>query len=238
MKTAARLALDWDSAVPADLHRYARRVGKSVEGRPIDALQFGGRSRGRLILGGFHGDEPKGVYLARRLCERLAEQTFERETRSVTIVPLVNPDGYARRNRRNANGVDLNRNFPTENWSPGPPRRRYYGGRAPASEPECRALIDLIEATEPADIITVHSIGDRRFCNNFDGPAGKDLAHALASHNRYPVIESIGYPTPGSFGYWAGVERSIPMVTLELPSHHSSKRCWEDNRLALMAGCD
>ena len=50
----------------------------------------------------------------------------------------------------------------------------------------------------------------------------------------YPVTTSIGYSTPGSFGTWAGVERGIPTVTLELPSHHSAKRCWADNRRALL----
>ena len=32
----------------------------------------------------------------------------------------------------------------------------------------------------------------------------------------YPTESSIGYPTPGSFGTWAGVERDIPTITLEL----------------------
>ena len=48
---------------------------------------------------------------------------------------------------------------------------------------------------------------------------------------------SIGYPTPGSLGCWAGVERSLATITLELPSHHSPKCCWEDNRSALLEAC-
>ena len=32
----------------------------------------------------------------------------------------------------------------------------------------------------------------------------------------YPVEENIGYPTPGSFGTWAGIEKEIPTITLEL----------------------
>jgi protein MpaA len=32
----------------------------------------------------------------------------------------------------------------------------------------------------------------------------------------YPIEENIGYPTPGSFGTWAGIERNIPTITLEL----------------------
>ena len=32
----------------------------------------------------------------------------------------------------------------------------------------------------------------------------------------YPVEGDIGYPTPGSFGTWAGIEKNIPTITLEL----------------------
>jgi len=60
------------------------------------------------------------------------------------------------------------------------------------------------------------------------------LAEAIAACNGYPVTGSIGYPTPGSFGTWAGHELRIATVTLELPSHHSSRRCWEENRRALL----
>jgi predicted deacylase len=146
----------------------------------------------------------------------------------INIVPILNPDGYARRRRKNANQVDLNRNFPTENWQRTPTRHRYHGGPSPASEPETRALIKLVDSTKPKLIITIHSISLHRQCNNYDGPA-RQYAEILAQHNHYPVTESIGYPTPGSFGTWAGQERNIPTITLELPSHISPKKCTETN---------
>ncbi len=148
-------------------------------------------------------------------------------------MPLVNPDGFQRRKRRNARKVDINRNFPTKNWEVGNPRSRMFGGFKPASEPETKAVIRLIEQYKPDAIVTVHSINRNRFCNNFDGP-GRALARQMSRHNGYPVTSTIGYPTPGSFGTWAGVERGIPTITLELPSHHSARRCWEDNREALL----
>jgi protein MpaA len=150
-----------------------------------------------------------------------------------TIIPTLNPDGYLRRRRRNARLVDLNRNFPTTDWTTGSPRSRMYGGTSPASEPETRALIRLIECLRPARIVSIHSINGGRFCNNYDGPA-QALAETMARRNRYPVRAAIGYPTPGSLGTWAGVERGIPIVTLELPSSASPKACWEQNCLALL----
>lgn len=226
-----------------------RIIGHSVERRPIFAHVRAGRAdRTVLVLGGMHGDEPKSVDLARRFIELLENKGppprpplargggDSNGTRWI-IVPLVNPDGYARRKRRNARKVDLNRNFPTRNWTLGSPRSRMFGGTAPGSEPETRGVMKLIERFRPRRIITIHSIGRERFCNNYDGP-GKALAKTMSRFNRYPVTATIGYPTPGSFGAYAGIERRIPVVTLELPSLHSAKRCWFDNREALLAcGC-
>lgn len=208
-------------------------VGTSVEGRAIEAFYFGTGTGGTLILAGVHGDESKSVDVGRRLLERF---TTVPPAGPVVIVPVVNPDGYAVRRRRNAAGVDVNRNFPTADWVPGNRRSRFYPGPSPASEPETRAVIEIVESTGPDRIISIHSIDRHRFCNNYDGP-GRALARKMAARNRYPVSGSIGYATPGSLGTWAGVERGIPTVTLELPSHHSPKQCWLDNRDALAVCC-
>ncbi len=136
-----------------------------------------------------HGDEPKSVHLAMRFIELI---TQERPAGGVVIVPIVNPDGYALRKRRNDAGVDINRNFPTANWESAPRRFRYYPGPRPASEPETRAIIAMIESLKPARIVTIHSINRRRHCNNYDGPA-KQIARAMSRKNEYPVRASIGY---------------------------------------------
>ncbi|MCP4248129.1 MAG: murein peptide amidase A [bacterium] len=225
-----------DELLHGDVFR-AIPIGESVESRIVEAVRTPGPPPHRLIFGGFHGDEPKGVDLARRLWEYVEQGDGATPQRGLVVVPLVNPDGYERRNRRNARGVDLNRNFPTADWAPGPKRRRYYGGESAASEPETRMVINLIQRLKPAEIITIHSISKQQFCNNYNGPpAAKDLAQLLSACNGYPVTGHIGYPTPGSFGTWAGVEQAIPTITLELPSHCSGRRCWEQNREALLAG--
>ena len=205
------------------------RIGWSTLGCEIESVVFNGDEETILIIGGLHGDEPKGVYVARRLIEHL---TTCQPLRSVIVVPVANPDGYNRRSRRNASGVDLNRNFPTNDWTPAPKSGRYYSGPSPASEPETQALIAVIESRRPAVIVAIHSINRLRHCNNYDGPARK-IAEAMSRRNKYPVQASIGYPTPGSLGTWAGIELGIPIITLELPSHHSPKRCWVENLDAL-----
>ena len=44
----------------------------------------------------------------------------------------------------------------------------------------------------------------------------KNLAKSISDIIGYPISNDIGYPTPGSFGTWAGKERNIPTITLEL----------------------
>ncbi len=186
-----------------------------------------------VILAGVHGDEPKSVDLVRRFLDWAATRA---SANRIVVVPVVNLQGYAVRRRVNGRGVDLNRNFPTRDWCGGRKRSRYYPGPSAGSERETRAVMRLIERERPTRIVTIHSIDKHRYCNNYDGP-GKRLATMMSRRNGYPVRATIGYPTPGSLGTWAGVERGIATVTLELPSHHSPKRCWEDNRAALAVAC-
>ncbi|MEK6677497.1 MAG: DUF2817 domain-containing protein [Planctomycetota bacterium] len=210
-------------------------IGHSVEKREIALYQFVRRKApALLILGGMHGDEPKGVSLARYWLDLLIHDSELARSLNWMIILAVNPDGLLRRKRRNSRQVDLNRNFPTRNWKLGSRQSRMYGGPEPASEPETRAVISVVESCRPNVILTLHSIGANRYCNNYDGPARR-LAHCLRRVNGYPVTKSIGYPTPGSFGTWAGIELGIPTITLELPSHHSPRICLEENRNILKA---
>ena len=71
-------------------------------------------------------------------------------------------------------------------------------------------------------------------CNNYDGPA-EWLASLMSRFNGYPVRPTMGYPTPGSLGSWAGIDRKIPIVTLELPRNVDGETAWEQNRDALLA---
>ena len=70
---------------------------------------------------------------------------------------------------------------------------------------------------------------------NYDGPAAA-IADAMAAVNGYPVTSSIGYPTPGSLGSWAGVDQGIATVTLELDGADSYEQAYAANAPAIMAG--
>ena len=141
-------------------------------------------------------------------------------TNNLLFIPCLNPDGMQLGQRTNANGVDLNRNFPTKNWGKNlgdnatcdDEKSAYYGGISAGSEIETQFLIDTIEEFKPQTILTLHAPYK---VVNYDGPA-KELAEKISAIINYPVEASIGYPTPGSFGTYAGVERQISTITLEL----------------------
>ena len=157
-----------------------------------------------LVIGVVHGDEPQGEDLINKyLNEHLKE--------NVLFIPALNPDGKQLKTRTNSNKVDLNRNFPTKNWEL-TQKDNYFGGEKPASEKETQFLIDVIEKYQPKSIITLHTPYK---IVNYDGPA-KELAEKISKIINYPIEESIGYPTPGSFGTYVGIERNIPTITLEM----------------------
>lgn len=215
-------------------------IGHSVQGRPIEMYCFGAVEGGRpvLVMGAIHGNETSSADVSRGLLAELAK-----DSRAigggvngvpVAIIPIANPDGFAARTRQNANQVDVNRNFPARNWGTRVPGRKVAGGTEAGSEPETVALMSVIQRLRPRLIITVHSITGNRSCNNYDGPA-REIAELMSKKNGYPAVPTIGYPTPGSLGNWAGNDQQIPMITLELPRTLASAKAWPDNREAVHA---
>jgi protein MpaA len=82
----------------------AEQLGRSYDGRPIDAVHVRGAGPRILVVGCIHGDECEGIEVT-KLLER------SEGTTDLWLVHQLNPDGYARRSRFNARGVDLNRDF-------------------------------------------------------------------------------------------------------------------------------
>lgn len=179
-------------------------MNKSVITKLKNKIELIGDSGKTLIIGVFHGDEPQGKFL-------IEEYLKKNDTNGLIFIPCLNPDGLQLKTRTNSNGVDLNRNFPTKNWKL-TEKDEFFGGMSAGSEIETQFLIDTINEFKPDLILTLHAPYK---IVNYDGPA-KEISEKISEIINYPVEPSIGYPTPGSFGTYAGIERGIPTITLEL----------------------
>jgi protein MpaA len=190
--------------------------GKSRLGAPLEVFGNGSPPLKYLLIAGQHGTEPEGTQLLSSVMRTISEEKLH-----CAVIPCLNPDGLARGTRGNSAGVDLNRNFPSINWSPRPVHYHWNDeddkeveigtGAHAASEPETQALIKLITSLKPEHIITIHAP-----LNCIDDPLASPLAKHLVSECGLPLVTDIGYPTPGSLGSWAK-EQNLHLITIELP---------------------
>ncbi|MGP8308659.1 murein tripeptide amidase MpaA [Vibrio sp. YIC-376] len=193
--------------------------GISVLGAPLlyFPAQVENESRG-LILAGTHGDETASI-----IGLSCALRTLPLNSLRHDVVLSMNPDGNQLGTRANANQVDLNRAFPTHNWTEHGTVYRWSShtpvrdvkvktGKAEQLEPEVAALINLIEERRPKFVVSFHE--PLAFV---DDPHHSELAKWLGKQFDLPLVEDVDYETPGSFGTWCS-EQELPCITLELPA--------------------
>ncbi|MEX0617168.1 MAG: Ig-like domain-containing protein [Candidatus Woykebacteria bacterium] len=208
----------------------SRTIGYSIQGRPIKAYYFGVGSKKILLVGAMHGSEANsGNLLTSWVAYLRANQNSIAEGRTFIVVPLANPDGVAKENRFNARGVDLNRNWNTPTWQ----KTTYWnggpvtngGGAKPFSEPETKALRDLINTENPKITLSYHSaagvvISDGVSNSLRDWYSSKTGYTALLGAAQYDEVFS--YDVTGSLEEWLGEKNKI-VVVVELASPYSSE---------------
>lgn len=93
----------------------AEEIGRSVEGRSISRISFGRGPFQVLLWSQMHGDEPTATAALLDILEHVRRHRDEPAVRrmlsamTVHFVPMLNPDGAERFQRRNAQGIDINR---------------------------------------------------------------------------------------------------------------------------------
>lgn len=185
-----------------------------------------------LVFSLVHGDEFPSGSVARSWMERLTTIEPRNHWR---VVPILNPDGLKAKTRYNANGVDINRNFPTKDWDEKALQywekhtkkdKRRYPGASAASEKETRCAIAHIDDFNPDLILSIHTPYG---VLDFDGPK-------IPPPN-FPHIpwKSLGN-YPGSLGRYMWVDRSKPTLTIELHGNKVAEKLEKFDRLQDITG--
>lgn len=211
-------------------NHQAITLGQSFEGRPIEYKVHGTGPDVLFVIATIHGNEAAGTPLVAAFEKWLLAHPAELTGKQAVLVPVANPDGFASGKRFNFRGVDINRNFPAGNWDLRMKQEVAVHGDRPLSEPESRALMQLVCRYFPSRVVSIHQPLE---CIDYDGPA-KDLAEAMAEGCALPVKKLGG--RPGSFGSFIGETLGKPIVTLELPKDAGMNQAalWNDYGKALI----
>lgn len=198
------------------LRHEPRRYGASEQGCALEYYGPDTAPADILLMASMHGDEVETTVVLGEALRRVPENALKNP-----VILSVNPDGILRGTRSNARGVDLNRNWPSSNWSANPVYHRDHGGQerdialssgaSAASEAETRALQQLVLRLQPRAIVTLHA---PLAC--IDAPQASPLARWISRRVQLPLVPDVGYETPGSFGSWAA-EQGIDIITWEFP---------------------
>lgn len=171
-------------------------IGRSVQDRPITVIRRGTPGGTRVLaIGVIHGNEDAGTAIIDRLAIEPVPDGVE-----LWLVRSMNPDGEAAQTRRNANGVDLNRNFPHK-WGPiAQPGDWQYAGPGPASEPETQAMVALGDSVRPDLVLWYHQ--DLFRINPATGRDGEVRAR-YAQIAGLPLVDVTGGTYTGTASQWS-----------------------------------
>ena len=235
-------------------------IGKSVEGRDIDAYTYGSGNTHLMFVGGIHGGyEWNSVLLSYQFMDYLEENpTVIPQNLTIAIIPSANPDGLYKvigkegrftisdvptkeqalgTGRFNARGVDLNRNFdckwkPESTWQ----NKVVSAGSSAFSEPEAAAIRDFVSKYNPDAVIFWHSKANAVYASECKaGIITKtlDIMNVYAEASGYKAVKSFDeYEISGDAEGWLA-SINIPAITVELKTHETVE--WEQNLAGIKA---
>lgn len=210
--------------------------GRSAQGRTLEA-GIVGDAQGDLIVvvGSIQGDQPNTRDLLDNLVQDFnADQDRIPSGQAFIFIPTINPDGNAAGTRRNANDVDLNRNWDTFDWTANPDQPggtvRGAGGARPHSEPETRDLAQYLSQLHGQDstlqMVLFHasqriSSGGGHVYPGYTSagldPDALGLAKRYANITGYEVKSDwTPYETTGELITWCA-EESIAAIDIVIP---------------------
>jgi serine/threonine-protein kinase len=208
-------------------------LGRSAGGRDISMLEVGNPDGPVVVVvGSIEGDQADTSGVVQQLMDWYRSRPDQIPNRGqLYLIPSICPDGNLGGSRFNANGVDLNRNWGSGNWTsnaivPGYPKGKAgSGGAYPFSEPETSALRDLLNRLRSSGrnvyLITLHSTVNAGMRDQvFPGytstgihDESKAVAERVAQALGYRYNTAWSYDTTGEAIAWAA-EQGIPAIDI------------------------
>ena len=237
-----------------------KKIGHTVLGKPLYAIYAGKRENAIACVGAVHAGESGPEILIPALRKILTDSPELLEKAGIAIMPLVSADnrekmaaGYPPYIRKNAAGVDLNRNFDAlweihdesyglSSFDPDSPT---YHGAYPDSEPESRAVLTFINEAKPKAVFSYHhlcsitsdralvaseSVDDLEFTDNANGYSVRysEAFRAALGAEKSKNPEVYGGCSVGSLPSWCYKNGKIPCFDLEMsdttPDLHPSRQ--------------
>lgn len=235
-------------------------IGKSVSGNNIKAYHFGNGEKEIMFIGGIHGGYSwNTAQVAFEMIDWLKKnQSAVPEDVTVTVIPVLNPDGLKKvtgtterfdvsdvnkstavqtEGRFNANNVDLNRNFDCEWQSVGTWQSRdVSGGKTVFSEPESQAIRSYVTKSEPVAIVTWYSAEGSVYASNCKKgilPETQTLTDLYAKASGYKAEQNFDhYAITGDMVNWFA-SQNIPAISVLLTTHDQTE--WNKNQAGIEA---
>jgi len=103
------------STLKKDSRFTVKKVGASIEGRTLSLISIGSGETDVFLWSQMHGDEPTATQAIFDIFNFLTSDDFKEEKQAILsnltvhFLPMLNPDGAERYQRRNLLGIDINR---------------------------------------------------------------------------------------------------------------------------------
>lgn len=205
------------------------RFYRSTDGQPLQTAILGRGGRRIALLASLHGDEPQSVGLVEELSRHLNGHPELLRNLTVLLIRTPNPDGLTGRSPYNIQGVDLNRNFPSDNWKP---LRSNRAGAQPGSEIETRGLVRMLSDFKPQLVIHLKDARSTGIIN-VEGE-NRGLADQLSELTGLQVTQNLGQQTSGSLERFTTSHLQAASLTLLLPCEPDQPAAWAKHQAALV----
>lgn len=228
------LALTPEKKISQEALKIEKKVfGYSVKEKPIEGYEIGDGTDTIFVFSAIHGDEAGTTDLLNQLVTEIKDNPgLVSTTKKLIVILIANPDAYYEDiHKFNANGVNLNLNFATSDWQNRGPEGT-YAGINPFSEPESRAIKEIVEKYNPSIMIAYHAIGHLVTPENEEASVALGKWYAKKTGYHYYDDTNFEWDYPGTATKWFVETTGKPAITVELTSLDESD--WEVNKKALI----